>query len=216
MMVRDDEDLAIEQLAAAGREDDQDLRRDRADGAEVPQETGARRLDRTGPEPSVNRLTDLRRELGRLRLALSALPIRPLARLEEVDAEASAVGAQRAEHSEALSALGTPRGWRRGRDPQGPDRQFLTAAIEIDDRSGTGGAERERAQLRAEVGDPDAVRSERDGVERAIADIRREYTELRDQFADHEVERRPAWAEEALGERPTANRAGETWGSRDT
>ena len=44
--------------------------------------------------------------------------------------------------------------------------------------------------------------SERDSLDRAITPLTKQYRELRDQLADHELAEHPPWLQQTLGERP--------------
>ncbi|MGI8559677.1 MAG: MobF family relaxase [Solirubrobacteraceae bacterium] len=211
MLVRDDEDLAVDQLSVAGREDDRSLATHRASAELVPQEAGARRAEPIEPVPTLKRLLDLREQMGRLRLTLGALPTRPLARFEELDAKAREHAAQRAERDERLDALKPPaRRLGRVRDPDADERAFLKTAIEVDDRT-LADLGAERARLQRELGDPDQVKSERDGIENALRELRRDHDQVRDVLAEQSIERRPGWLIDALGQRPGGARGAETW-----
>jgi hypothetical protein len=62
-----------------------------------------------------------------------------------------------------------------------------------------------------ELGDPAAIREERDGLTSAIDILARQHTELCNELADREVERGPQWARDALGERPERSTDAERW-----
>lgn len=208
MRVRDDEDLAVSQ--PAGREDDPALAWHRSVVGSVVQEAAAHRAE-PGEPASLGRLKELRERIGRLRLALGVLPTRPLARLREVDANARGLRQTRSEHEQRLAALRPP-GRRFGRlhDPDAQQRAFLQTAIEIDDRA-LADVAADRARLQRELGDPDQVRSERDGIEKAITGLKREYHDIRDTLAQRTIDREPRWLAEALGHRPDDARERHTW-----
>lgn len=67
------------------------------------------------------------------------------------------------------------------------------------------------ANAARELGDPAAIREERDGSMGAIDTLARLHTQLRNQLADREVERRPQWARDALGARPERSNDAEPW-----
>jgi hypothetical protein len=69
----------------------------------------------------------------------------------------------------------------------------------------------DRARLQLEVGDPKQVRSERDGIENVLEELRREHHQLRGVLAEGMIDRQPEWLIDALGQRPAAARGGETW-----
>jgi conjugative relaxase-like TrwC/TraI family protein len=211
MLVRDDEDLAVDQLSAAGREDDPNLASHRAGAGPVEQEVGARRAELVEDAPTLKRLMDLREQIGQLQLTLGALPTKPLARFDELDAKVRDLSAKRSEHEEQLASLGQPATrFGRVRDPHAEERAFLQTAIEMNADTLADLAV-DRARLQRELGDPDQVRSERDGIGNAIADLQRDYEQVRDVLAERTMERRPGWLVGALGERPEGERDRETW-----
>jgi conjugative relaxase-like TrwC/TraI family protein len=203
MRQRDDEELAMEQLLPAGREDDRELAEERAVVHERPQERGAARVEEQQPQVTRSRLMDLRDELGRLSAGLSVLPSRALRRFDELEAEEQAKAAQRAEHAEHLTTLRPPvRRLGRVHDPDAEERAFLAAALDLDDRR-LSELRTERDRLQRELGAPDQVRSERDGLDRAIGDLRRDCEETLAVLVEREVERQPDWLKDALGPRPS-------------
>ena len=211
MLVRDDEDLAIEQLPAAGHEDDRVLAAHRAAVSPAPQEDPAGRAEPVEPAPSLRRLTELRERIRGLQVTLGALPTRPLQRIDELDATARDLAARRSDHQQQLARLEPPaRRFGRVRDPHAEARQFLQTAIEIDDRA-LADLAADRARLQRELGDPDQVRSERDSIENAIQQVRRDHDRLRDVLAGGMTERQPEWLIGALGQRPGSARGAETW-----
>ena len=69
----------------------------------------------------------------------------------------------------------------------------------------------ERTRLHRELRDPDQVRSEREGIESAIRQMKHEYDQVRDVLTDRLLDRRPRWLIDVLGDRPEHNRGSETW-----
>ena len=55
------------------------------------------------------------------------------------------------------------------------------------------------------------MRSERDGLERAITHSAREHREVRDELVERELHAPAAWVRETFGERPDGPWAGESW-----
>jgi conjugative relaxase-like TrwC/TraI family protein len=211
MLVRDDEDLAIEQLPAAGHEDDRVLAAHRGAVGHVFQEDPAGRAEPIERAPSLKRLTELRERISRLQVTLGALPTKPLQRIGELDARARDLAARRSDHQEQLTHLQpAARRFGRVRDPDGDDREFLQHAIEMDDRS-LADLAADRARLQRELGDPEQVRSERDSIENAIQQLCTDHDRLRDVLAARMIERQPEWLIGALGQRPGSVRGGETW-----
>ena len=211
MRVRDDEDLAVNQLAAAGREDDPGLASHRTGRGAVLQEAAAERAEPAASSSGRERLIELRERIGRFQVALSALPTRPLARFDELEAKSRLLSASRAEHEQGLAALRQPaRRFGRLHDPDAAQRAFLQTAIEIDGRA-LAELVADRARLQRELGDPDQVRSERDGIENAIAELQRERDQVLDALAQSAVDRPPHWLTEALGHRPHGARERDIW-----
>jgi conjugative relaxase-like TrwC/TraI family protein len=208
MLVRDDEDLAIDQLAA-GRFDDPQLTNP---ALEPLQE---QRANRGGP-PSVAALSgtlgELRQQLERLRAQLAALPTVELGKLDALDARTRELTERRDALRRDLDRLPEPRERRfsRSEDPHLLDRTRLSSAL--------AGAEdqleralTQRAALAHELGDPAAIHEDRDCLTSAIDTLARQHAELRNALAEREVERRPQWARDALGERPDRSSNAERW-----
>jgi hypothetical protein len=211
MLVRDDEDLAVDQLRAAGREDDASLAAHRAGAGPVEQEAGARRAEPLEPAPRRKRLMELREQISRLQLTLGALPTKSLARFDELDAKARDLGAKRSEREERLAALGQPATrFGRTRDPHAEERAFLETAIEMD-TGALAGLAVDRTRLQRELGDPDQVRSERDGIENVLSELRRDHDRVRGVLVQRDIDRSPSWLTGPLGERPDGSRQHETW-----
>ena len=68
----------------------------------------------------------------------------------------------------------------------------------------------ERVQLVRELGDPEQVRSELAGLDRALAPLEAEYRALRDELAAQELANPAPWVGRTFGARPDSWR-GETW-----
>jgi len=211
MLVRDDEDLAVDQIPAAGREDDPALVSHRAARSTPAEEVAADRAQAKEPIASVNRLIELREQISRHRLVLGALPTRPLARFDALDTKERELAIAHEQHAERLAGLDPPTR-RRGRvhDAHSDERSFLVTALELDECE-LSEVRAERTRLRRELGDPDQVRSEREGIETAIDQLQHDYDQVRKVLADRMLERRPRWLTEALGDRPEPDRESETW-----
>ena len=211
MLVRDDEDLAVDQIPAAGREDDLALASDRAAPGTPAQEVAAKRAQANEPVASVSRLIELREQISRHRVVLGALPTRPLARFDELDGQERELTFEHERHAARLATLDPPtRHLGRVRDAHADERSFLLTALELDERA-LSEVRAERTRLRRELGDPDQVRSEREGIEAAIDQLQQDYDEVRGVLADRVLDRRPRWLTEALGDRPEHDRESETW-----
>jgi hypothetical protein len=210
MLVRDDEDLAIDQLAtAAGRADDPQL----AHSAVEPMlERATARVEPPYHPPVRSALGELRDQLARLRSQLGALPSVELEELDVLDARVLSLTERRDLLRGELDRLPLAREHRFGRteDPHLLDRTRLSSAL--------AGAEdqlertlTQRVTVARELGDPAAIREERDGLTSAIDILARQHTELCNELADREVERGPQWARDALGERPERSTDAERW-----
>jgi chromosome segregation ATPase len=209
MLAHDDEDLAIDQLTVAGRFDDPQLTHP---AVEPLQEQQANRAELLIGAPVSGTLGVLRQRLERLRAQLAAVPTVELEKLDALDARTRELTERRDALRRDLDRLPEPRERRFGRneDPHLVDRTRLSSAL--------GGAgdqlERtltERAALGRELGDPTAIHEERDGLTSAIDTLAHQHAELRNQLADLEVQQRPLWARDALGERPDRTTDAESW-----
>jgi conjugative relaxase-like TrwC/TraI family protein len=209
MLARDDEDLAIDQLTVAGRFDDPQLTHP---AVEPLSEQQAGRAEPLIVAPVSVTLGELRHQLERLRAQLAALPTVELGKLDALDAGTRELTERRDALRRDLDLLPEPRERRFGRteDPHLVDRTRLASAL--------AGAEdqlertlTQRTALARELGDPAAIHEERDGLTNAIDTLARQHAELRNELAEREVERRPQWARDALGERPDRSSDAERW-----
>jgi len=205
MLVRDDEDLAIDQLAA-GRADDPQLDQPAVEAAQPGAGEGSL------ASGSRTELGGLRDRLERLRAQLASLPTVEVEQLDDLDMRARELTGRRDQLREQLRRLPGPqeRRFRATEDPHLVERTRLGSAL--------AGAEdqlervlTQRATLGRQLGDPAAIREERDGLTNAIEQLAREHTELVDQLVERELAGHPRWAREALGERPDRRGDGERW-----
>jgi len=212
MIERDDEDLAIEQLPQPSRADDAELAGSRALATEPPQELAAALAEPTPPATATPaRLRQLRERIEQLRTQLQALPTRELQRIEEADERALTLSTQREQLAEQLALLPEPgRRFGREHDPHAIERTQLTSALEAHDRE-LHAALTERTHLERELGDPDEIRTERDGLEGAIGQSTQEHTALGDELAERELHTPGAWVRDTFGERPDGSRARDAW-----
>jgi hypothetical protein len=209
MLVRDDEDLAIDQLAAAGRADDPQLT---SRPVEPPQERAAEWAEPPLAAAGRASLRELRGQLEELRAQLQSLPVGELSRFDELDTRARTLTEERGRLRGELDRLSAPRARRLGRseDPNLVERTRLSSAL-------AGTQEQlehtlaQRATLGLALGDPAAIRDERDGLTTAITTLQNEHTQLRDQLAKRELATEPAWTRETLGERPQRAWDSERW-----
>jgi conjugative relaxase-like TrwC/TraI family protein len=210
MLERDDEDLALDQLpAAAGRADDAELARTNSNAP--AQERAAERAapQEHEPAPPLSRIFE---QLEDLRAQLHALPTRELDRLDELDARARTLTEQHERLRDELDRLPAPRHLRLGRggDSHIVDRTRLISSIE-GARTQLDRTLAERAALGRRLGDPGTIREERDGLINAAQALRRAVTQQRNELADRELVKNPAWAREALGERPKQGWERDRW-----
>ena len=145
MLERDDEDLAIDQLAAAGRADDPQLAQRPAPQPDAPQEEAARRAEPRVLNAERAPLAELSARLERLRAQLAALPTTELARVEDLDARAIELTERRDTVRAALERLPAPRQRRLGR---GGDPHLVRADRALVD------ARRPRGSARADAHRP--------------------------------------------------------------
>jgi len=210
MLERDDEDLAIDQLTVAGAADDPQLERP---AVEPLAHQAPHAVERAIKQPTGNRLGELRNEIEQLRSRLRALPTVELQEIDELDTRARELTERRDAIASSLERLPPPPAQRRfghREDPHIVDRVTLGSAL--------AGAETQlervltqRAQVARQLGDPAAIGQEREGLTAALRAIEREHTELRNDLADREIQQRPDWARDALGERPERQADAERW-----
>jgi len=210
MLERDDEDLAIEQLPGAGRADDAEVAG--ASSARAPrQEQAAARAEAIPASASPERMRELGDRIQQLRTQVGALPTRQLQRIEDLDARAITLTTQREQITQRIDDLPQPRRrLARERDPNVVERTHLTNASQAADRE-LDALLAQRNRVARELGDPSEVRAERDGLQRALTQLTREHTEIRDELAEREVQAPGAWAGRALGERPAEPRLRKEW-----
>ena len=199
MLERDDEDLAIEQLPGAGRADDAEAARPASSPREPRQEQAAARAQPIPTIASAARLRELTDHIKQLRTEVEALPTRRLQRVEDLHARAITLTTQREQITRRIDDLPRPRR-RLGReqDPNAVERAHLTGALQAADR-----------ELDAVLSQ--RARAERDGLQRALTQLKLEHTEIRDELAEREIHAPGAWAEHALGERPADPRLRTEW-----
>jgi conjugative relaxase-like TrwC/TraI family protein len=212
MLERDDEDLAIEQLPAAGRADDPEVAGARALAAEPSQEHAAARAEPTLPAAATPALLrELRERVEQLQTQLAALPLRQLQRIDDLDVRTLTLSTQREQIDQRLAELPEPRQrLRRGRDPHAVERTHLTSALEAGDRE-LDATLTQRSRLERKLGDPVEIKAERDGLKRAITQLDQERSDLCLELAERELQRPSVWVRATFGERPDASRRGDAW-----
>jgi conjugative relaxase-like TrwC/TraI family protein len=212
MRERDDEDLAIDQLPAAGHVDDEHLARTLRE--QPLEEQAAERAEPAQPQPAAKeRLGHLRRELEGLRARLAALPTSELSQIDQLDARARELTRDRNELRDQLEQLPAPRRRLLG---HGNDHGQLLKRTRV--ASALAGAEEQleralsdRGRLARQIGQPDQTRQERDSLQTAIERVQQEHTRLRDELVGRELHTRPQWLTQALGERPERAWEAERW-----
>jgi hypothetical protein len=210
MLDRDDEDLAIAQLPAPGHTDDPELRRIAPD--EPLQERAATQAEPQLAVSASRPLAGLRERVEQLQAQLAALPSEELYELDELDRRAIELTELRDRLRDSLGRLPEPKTRLLGRvnDQHLLDRTRLASQLDGVEAN----LERtisERAPLARQLGNPDAVRDERDGLRSALTDARRELDQTLAGLVERELADRPAWTREALGERPAGLVDGERW-----
>jgi conjugative relaxase-like TrwC/TraI family protein len=208
MLERDDEDLAIDQLAPASPAPHFERA---ASPAEPLQERAAERAE---PEVTSSRAAFARvgDQLKRLRSQLEALPICEMSEIDRLDARARDLSDRRERLHRELEQLPKParRLLGRSHDEHLPQRTRFTSALAGADEE-LRRALAERASLAQHVGEPDRARQERDELERAIGQLQQERSQLRDELTDREIAARPDWLHQTLGERPDRAGDAERW-----
>jgi hypothetical protein len=208
MLVRDDEDLAVDQLPPvpqAGRPDDPDLR-----------STGAPRQERGAEAAAPAGRRELRvvtGELAQLQAQRAGLPLAALQRVERIDAEFLQAAGQRAELAQRLGALPTPGRSVLGRakDDHAGERARLSWAVAAADEQ-LDALTRHRSAAVREVGpNLEEIRGERDGLDSQIEQLQRVRRGVRDDVADRELAAAPRWLHDTLGQPPPAGRGREEW-----
>ncbi len=212
MLQRDDEDLAIEQLPAAGRADDPEVAGSRVLATEPPQERAAILAEPAPPATATPaRLPELRERIEQLQAQLQALPTRQLQRIEDLDGRALTLRTQRERLAEQLAELSEPRRrFGREQDLHAVERTHLTSALRTGERE-LDDLLTQRAHLERELGDPAEMRAERDGLERAIWQSTQEHGAVRNELAERELLALGAWVRDTFGERPDGPWARESW-----
>ena len=211
MLERDDQDLAIEQLAPAGRADDRQLTLALDHAREPAQEHAALRAEPDTPTVGASRVRELGERLEQLTAQRAALPSSQLSQLDTAHARTLELTANRRELSASLERLPAPKRSLLGRDRDEHliDRTRLTSALNATDDAIARARETE-ARLREQLGDPEQIRSELDGLDQEIRQLTKERDGLLNELTDRELQAPGEWAKTLLGERPAGSR-GEDW-----
>ena len=213
MLERDDQDLAIEQLAPAGRADDRQFTLARDHSGEPPQEHAALRAEPDTPMAGTTQLRELGERLAQLTAQRAALPSSQLSQLDTAHARTLQLTQSRDELSASLERLPAPKRnlLGRNRDEHLIDRTRLTSALNATDDAIVRARETE-TRLREQLGNPEQIRSELEGLDHEIRHLTKERAGLLDKLTDRELQTPGAWAKTLLSERPVGSRA-EDWDS---
>jgi conjugative relaxase-like TrwC/TraI family protein len=208
MLERDDQDLAIEQLPPAGRADDRRLTLALDHAREPLQEHAALRAQPDTPPAAASRLRELRERLDQLTVQRAALPGSQLNQLDTAHARALELTEDRGELSASLEGLPAPKRSLLGRerDEHIIDRVRLSSALDATDDALVRGRETE-ARLREQLGNPEQIRSELEGLDREIRQLTKERDGLLNDLTDRELQAPGEWAKTLLGERPAGSRS---------
>ena len=138
--------------------------------------------------------------------------MRELRQLDQVAAERVGVAAQRDDAAARLQALPAPERTLLGRtrDPHAAERARLAAAVGAADQQLVA-LDQHAARLERDVGPVQAIRDERDGLDRRLAQLDAQGRDLRDALAERDVAQPPAWARAMFGERPAHPRQAEQY-----
>lgn len=208
MLERDDQDLAVEQLPPAGRADDRQLTHALDNAGEPVQEHAALRAEPNTPPMGTSRLRELAERLKQLTAQRAALPSSQLNQLDTAHARLVELSERRDELSASLKRLPAPKRNVLGRegDEHLIDRTRLSTMLNGTDDAIVGARETE-VRLRQELGDPEQIRSELDGLDREIRQLTNERDGLLNNLTDRELQAPGEWAKQLLGERPTGSRS---------
>jgi len=154
---------------------------------------------------------ELSERLEQLTTQRDALPGPQLSQLDTAHARTLELTANRREFSARFERLPAPKRSLLGRerDEHLIDRTRLSSALNATDDAIVRARETE-ARLRKQLGDPEQIRSELDGLDREVHQLTKERDGLLDQLTDRELQTPGVWAKTLLGERPAGSRA-EDW-----
>jgi len=208
MLERDDQDLAIEQLSPAGRADDRQLVFALEHTSEPLQEQAALRAEPAVSSLSTSRLRGLDARLEHLTTQHAALPSSQLGQFDAAQARALELTERRNELFASLDGLPAPRRNLLGRDRDKHiiDRTRLASALNATDDALARAREAE-TRVREQLGNPEQIRSELDGLDREIHQLTNERDQLVRDLTDQELRTPGEWAKTLLGERPGGSRA---------
>jgi conjugative relaxase-like TrwC/TraI family protein len=187
MLERDDEELAIEQLPAAGRPDDPELTGCPVPAGEASQERAAALAEPVpGATSTQARLRELSERIEQLQVQLKALPTRQIQRIEHLEERALTLSTQRGALAGRFAQLPQPtRRFAPEHDSEAIERAQLESALDANDGE-LRAVLAQRTHLEGQLGDPAEIRAERDGLERAISQTARELRVVRDELVERE------------------------------
>jgi hypothetical protein len=211
MLERDDQDLAIEQLRPAGRADDRLLAFALDHTSEPSQEHAALRAEPDTPSVGAARLRDLDDRLEELGAQRAALPTSEMSQLDTAHARTLELSHNRSELAASLERLPAPKRSLLGRerDEHIIDRTRLASALNANDDA-IARARETATRLREQLGNPEQIRSELDGLDREIRQLSMERGALLQDLTDRELQAPGEWARTLLGERLAGSRS-EDW-----
>jgi hypothetical protein len=153
-------------------------------------------------------LRELRERLEQLTVQRASLPSAQLNQLDTAHARALELTADRSELSASLERLPAPKRSLLGRDRDEHiiDRVRLSSALDATDDAIVRARETE-TRLREQLGNPEQIRSELDGLDREIRRLTKQRDGLLNQLTDRELNTPGEWAMTLLGERPTGSRS---------
>jgi hypothetical protein len=206
MRVRDDEDLAVEQLPPAGHHDDLALTAAERSRTSPPQERAGQRAEPAVPNITPARLREVQQQERGLRSQFDALPRDDLARLETVQSNELSLQTQRDHTLEKLRHL--PPAPRLRRDRHADERVQLISRLNFFEHALAETREL-RTRQEAGLGSPEQIRSELDGLHEQIRSLARERHELIKQLSADQLAQPSPWITQALGPRPVDHNAHE-------
>ena len=182
-----------------------------AQSCEPVQEEAAKRAEPAIAHQGNPRLVVLRERIQLLRRQRDALPADQLGRIDEIDAALLDLAER---HRSCRRAARWPAGAvtivARPSEGSRPGRSRSPALDSRRRRHATRAPQHGARASARELGDPEQVRSELAGLNRALAPLKAEYRSLRDELATLELANPAPWVARTFGERPDSWR-GETW-----
>ncbi|EHN09729.1 Ti-type conjugative transfer relaxase TraA [Patulibacter medicamentivorans] len=216
MSIRDDEDLALDQLTHAHAPDRDEPTVERTVVVDTQNGEVTPIADDLAAAPTAARarLQRAARERTRLRTIRDGLPLRPLERLDRAQDQRVRTLEQRdsmAQRYADLPAPPEPTLLRRApRDEQAAERTRLRAGLAAADAQ-LQAIDEQIDTLRARIGDPEALRAQRLELADATKATDRDHQAALDELVAAEIREQPAWATRNLGTRPNTPAEVEAW-----